>query len=156
MCQRPRKSHPVVAGFVDVAGHAVRDLVQQDGRLDAVPRDPTAQPVRGGDASAGGFRYRHHLRWMGSSRVGPDVIDDGLRLLEGDHAAVPGVNVTILPSIDAGALVVSAHFRLPVGSSDFTPRESGMRSPAAVPLRYAAADYTLCRVRRCRSLISRA
>ena len=30
--QRPRKSRPVVAGFVDVAGHAVRDLVQQDGR----------------------------------------------------------------------------------------------------------------------------
>jgi hypothetical protein len=53
----PRKSRSVVARFVDVAGYAVRDLVQQDGRLDAVPRDPNAQPVRGGDASGGGFRY---------------------------------------------------------------------------------------------------
>jgi hypothetical protein len=33
---------------------------------------------------------------MGSPRFRPDVIDDGLRLLEGDHTAVPGVNVPIL------------------------------------------------------------
>src|SRR5262244_1749909 len=116
-----RKSRPVVAGFVDVAGHAVRDLVQQDCRLDAVPRDPNAQPVRSGDASGGGFRYCRHLWRMGSPRFRPDVIDNGLRLLEGDHAAVSGVNVAILPAINTGALVVSAHFRRPVAPSDFTP-----------------------------------
>jgi len=50
-----RKKRSVVARFVDVAGQAVRDLVQQDGRLDAVPGDPNAQPVRSGNASGSGF-----------------------------------------------------------------------------------------------------
>ena len=88
----PSTSRSVVARFVDVTGHAVRDLVQQDRPLDAVPRDPNAQPVRSGDASGGGFRYCRHLWWMGSPRFRPDVIDNELRLLEGDHAAVSGVN----------------------------------------------------------------
>src|SRR5215469_6743394 len=74
------------------------------------------------------------LRWVGPPRFRPDIIDDGLRLLEGDHAVVPGVNVAILPGIDARALVVSAHFRRAAGTASLTPRENGIRSPAALPL----------------------
>jgi hypothetical protein len=36
----PYKSWSVIAWLIDAASHAVGDFVQQDGRLDAVPRDP--------------------------------------------------------------------------------------------------------------------
>src|SRR5215469_15777589 len=38
----PDKSRSVIAWLIDAASHAVRDFVQQDGRLDAVPWDRDA------------------------------------------------------------------------------------------------------------------
>ena len=113
-----------------VAGHAVRDFMQQNCGFDAGFGNANPQPRCSGLEGSRGVSQRPNFRRIRKTGGPPHIVDYGLRLLERHGPRIIGMDVAVFPSVAGGPLVITDHDSMPAERRAPTPWESGSLSPA--------------------------